>query len=41
MGHGRQRHGLVFAVVEERRQPVGGLDLHVVARIGHHPLIGL
>ena len=39
--HRRQRHGLVFAVVEEGRHAVVGLDLHVVAGARHHPLVGL
>ena len=39
--HRGQRHGVVLAAVEEVGQPVGGLDLHVVAGIRHHPLVGL
>ena len=39
--HRGQRKPGEFAIVKEMAQPVGRLDLHVVARIGHDPLIGL
>ncbi len=38
--HRRQRYRVIGFAVEEILQPVRGLDLHVVARVGHHPLVG-